>query len=326
MAQGYRHFSAHERDRLAAYRARGWSLRAIARALHRPPSTISRELHRNAAAVYRGAYGAHRAHMRAQARARRAVCHPRLRDAWVRGYVTRQLRRGWSPELIAGRVTRMRPRQAVSHETIYAWIYHDARALISYLPRAHRRRKRRGYSRRHRKPHIPARIEIAARPAAANARRRLGDWEADTIITRHGVAALQIVVDRKSRYTLLNRLPRRTAHAMRCTLTRALSQLPPQRRRTITFDNGSENVEHRSANAVLGTRSFFCTPYTSQERGTVENTAGLVRRFFPKRTNFSKLRRADVKAVQRWLNHRPRRVLNFQTPAEVFRRGVALRA
>lgn len=325
MAEGYQHLSAKERDRVALYRGRGWSVRAIARALKRCPGTISRELKRNAAPVYRGAYLAHRAHTRAGLRSRRAVCHGRLRDPWVRWYVTRQLRARWSPELIAGRLARLRPDQAVSHETIYAWVYRDARQLIKTLPRAHRRRRRRGYSRKHKTAHIADRIPITARPSVADARRRIGDWEADTMITRQGPAVLQVVVDRKSRYTLLNRLPRRTARAMRMTLARALGQLPRQARHTVTYDNGSENAEHARVNAVLGTRSFFCTPYTSQERGTVENTAGLVRRFFPKRTNFATLRRTDVKAVERWLNHRPRRVLNFQTPAEVFRASVALR-
>lgn len=143
--------------------------------------------------------------------------------------------------------------------------------------------------------------------------------------TRQGVAALQLAVDRKSRYTVLNRLPRRTAAAMRTGLNRSLAHLPRSLRRTLTYDNGTENVEPLRVNAVLGTQSYFCTPYTSQERGTVENTAGLVRRFFPKRTNFDTLRHTHVKAVQRWLNHRPRRVLHFQTPAEVFRSSVALR-
>jgi len=325
MAAGYRHLSARERDRLAWYRGRGWSIRAMARALRRPASTISRELRRNAAPVYRAVYFANRAHRRARARARGAVCHGRLRDRWVRAYVTQQLRRGWSPELIAGRLRRLRPRQAVSHETIYAWVYTQARALIGYLPRAHRRRRRHGYSRRHKTTHIADRTDIRARPAVVARRGRVGDWEVDTIVTRQGPAVLQIVVDRKSRYTRLNRLPRRTAHAMRCMLTRALGQLPRHARRTLTYDNGSENAAHAAVDAVLGTRAYFCTPYTSQERGTVENTAGLVRRFFPKRTNFTTLRDSDVKAVERWLNHRPRRILNFQTPAEVFRASVALR-
>lgn len=324
MATGYRHLSMDERDRLAHLKARGWSIRAIARSLHRPPSTISRELARNAAPVYRGAYLAHRAQARATARARQAVSHGRLRDPWVRQYVQRQLLRGWSPELIAGRLRHVRPTQAVSHETIYAWIYHEAHHLVSTLARHHRRRWRRGCSRKHRTAHIPGRISITQRPMAANARQRIGDWEADTMVTHQGAAALQLVVDRKSRYTRLNRLPRRTARAMRTALTRTLAQYPRTARRTVTYDNGSENAEHQQVNAVLGTRSYFCTPYTSQERGTVENTAGLVRRFFPKRTNFATLTPSTVKAVERWLNHRPRRILGFRTPAEVFRASVAL--
>jgi IS30 family transposase len=326
MARGYHHLSAEERDHVAVLRSRGLSLRTIARRLGRAPATLSRELRRNAPPLHPGYYLPHKAHARAEARWRAAVRRPRLRDPWVRAYVTRQLRRGWSPELIAGRLQRLRPAQAVSHEAIYQWVYAEARDLIPCLVRQHRRRKRRGYSRRHTKAHIPSRVAITERPAAATARRQLGHWEADTMVTRQGKAALQLAVDRKSRYAVLNRLPRRTAAAMRAALTRSLARFPRQVRHTITYDNGTENVEHQHVNAVLGTRSYFCTPYTSQERGTVENTAGLVRRFFPKRTNFDTLRRTDVKAVERWLNHRPRRVLHFQTPAEVFRSGVALRA
>lgn len=326
MARGYHHLSAEERDHVAVLRSRGGSLRAIARAVGRDPATLSRELRRNAPPIHTGYYLPHKAQARAEARWRAAVRRPRLRDPWVRHYVTRQLRRGWSPELIAGRLKRLRPSQAVSHEAIYQWVYAEARDLIPCLLRHYRRRKRRGYSRRHTKVHIPSRVPITERPAVANARRQLGHWEADTLQRRERGAALQLAVDRKSRYAVLNWLPRKTAAAMRTALNRSLTRFPHHVRRTITYDNGTENVEHLRVNAVLGTHSYFCTPYTSQERGTVENTAGLVRRFFPKGTNFATLRRQDVKAVQRWLNHRPRRVLHFQTPAEVFRSGVALRA
>lgn len=321
----YHHLSPDERDHLTHLKGQGLSVRAIARALGRDPGTISRELRRNGAPIYQGAYMAHRAQARAAQRARGAVCHGRLRDPWVRWYVARQLVRRWSPELIAGRLARLRPDQTVSHETIYAWVYAEARHLIGWLPRRHRLRRRRGYSRKHTKIHIPGRVPIGQRPAIANERRRIGDWEADTMVTRRGPEALQVAVDRKSRYTLLNKLPRRTAAAMRKTLNRALGRFPKAARHTLTYDNGTENVEHQLVNAVLGTRSYFCTPYTSQERGTVENTAGLVRRFFPKGTDFGTIRRKHVKAVERWLNHRPRRLLAFQTPAEVLRSSVALR-
>ena len=314
-----------EREELSRLLAQGASLRASARALGRAPSSLSRELRRNAGPVYHRAYMAHRAQARAARRSRRAVCHGRLRDPWVRWYVARQLVRRWSPELIAGRLARLRPAQAVSHETIYAWVYAEARHLIGWLPRRHRLRRRRGYSRKHAKVHMPGRVPIGQRPTVANERRRIGDWEADTMVTRRGPEALQVAGDRKSRYTLLNKLPRRTAAAMRKTLNRSLGRFPKAARHTLTYDNGMENVEHQLVNAVLGTRSYFCTPYTSQERGTVENTAGLVRRFFPKGTDFGTIRRKYVKAVERWLNHRPRRILKFQTPAEVLRSSVALR-
>jgi IS30 family transposase len=220
---------------------------------------------------------------------------------------------------------RLRPERAFSHEAIYQWIYAEARHMIPCLARSYRIRQRRGYSRKIPKHFIQQRISISERPASANERREIGHWEVDTMITRQGKAALQVAVDRKSRYTVLNKLAGKTGVAMRMGLNRSLARWPQAVRRTITYDNGRENVEHLLVNATLGTRSYFCTPYTSQERGTVENTAGLVRRFFPKKTCFATIPRRRVKAVERWLNHRPRRILNFRTPAEVFRSCVALR-
>ncbi|MBN2420647.1 IS30 family transposase, partial [Candidatus Woesearchaeota archaeon] len=121
------------------------------------------------------------------------------------------------------------------------------------------------------------------------------------------------------------KLPNREAATMRKAMNRSMCRLPKRLRRTITYDNGVENTEHQLVNDVLGTRSFFCTPYTSQERGTVENRAGLVRRHFPKKTDFAMLPSSNVVAVRRWLNNRPMKCLGFQTPAEALRRGGALR-
>ena len=289
MANPYHHLTPDERDRLAQLRSQGFGVRAIARQLHRDPGTISRELARNCPPIDRGIYRPHRAQARADECWHSVGRRRRMRRAWVRWYVARQVVRGWSPELIAGRLARLRPAWAVSHEAIYQWIYADAQQLIWRLPRRHRKRQRRGYTRKNGKSHIPGRVPIGRRPRVANARRRLGDWEADTMVSRQGKAALQIVVDRKSRYTVLNRLPARTAKAMRAALNRSLVRLPRAVRHTITYDNGLENAGHQRVNKLLGTRSYFCTPYTSQERGTVENTAGLVRRFFPKKTEFGTL-------------------------------------
>jgi len=326
MPTTYTHLSSHERDLVAVLRSRGQSLRQIARVLGRDPGTISRELRRNAPPVHTGYYLAHKAQQRAETRNRRAHRRPRLKAARVRHYVAQRLQAGWSPELIAGRWRRRHPACAISHEAIYQWVYAEARHLVPCLVRAHRRRRYRGYVRgKHRRVHIPSRVSIRQRPAAVERRRHFGHWETDTMISHASAAALQITVERKARYTKLAALPRKGAREMRLALTRRLSQYPRGLRRSLTYDNGSENTEHVETNRVLGSRSYFCEPFHSWERGTVENTIGLVRRFFPKRTDLAQLSKPQVQSVERWLNHRPRKCLGFQTPAEVFKSaGVAL--
>jgi IS30 family transposase len=325
MPTAYKQLNLEERERLSIWRGQGRGVREIARELGRDPSTISRELKRNAPPIRQGYYLAHKAQDRAIIRRSAAVRRKRLKTPRLRVYITRQLKRGWSPELIAGRLAALGWEEQASYEAIYQFVYADAQDLIPYLARAHRKRRRRGYSRKHTKSHIPGRISIAERPAAVAARKRWGDWEADTVISRKSRPVLQLVVNRKARYTFLNRLSCREASAMRKTMNRALCKLPAACRKTITYDNGVENIEHELVNRVLGTKSYFCNPYTSQERGTVENIAGLVRRHFPKGTDFAKLHMKKIKRVERWLNNRPMKILNYHTPAEVFRLGVALR-
>ena len=325
MPKPYQHLTNHERDLIAVLRSQGKSLRQIATTLGRDPGTVSRELRRNAPPVYTGYYLAHKAQQRAEERNRLSRSHRRLKNDRIRRYVATQLQRGWSPELIAGRLKLRHPYHAISHEAIYQWVYTDARALIPCLVRAHRRRKNRGYSRRHRKSHIPKRVSIRKRPAHILRRRQAGHWETDTAISRRSRTALQVTVERKARYTRLAKLPQKGSREMSLALTRRLRYYAQGLRRSITYDNGSENTEHLRTNRRLGTRSYFCEPYHSWERGTVENTIGLVRRFFPKQTDFATISKSRIQAVERWLNHRPRKCLGFETPAEVFESaGVAL--
>jgi transposase, IS30 family len=324
MKTTYKHLSIEERDNLAVQRSRGKSLRAIAAALGRSHSSLVRELKRNAPPVNQGYYLPHKAQSRAVVRRQMAVRRERLKEPKVRAYVMRQLKRGWSPELIAGRLKALGWAKTVSHEAIYQWVYESARELIPCLVRKNRKRQKRGYSRKHAKTHIPARVSISRRPAGAQNRSRFGHWEADTMTSRQSRSVLQVAVERKARYTLLNKMPNREAASMRKTLNRAMCKLPLWMRESITYDNGTENTEHQLTNEVLGTRSYFCAPYTSQEKGTVENTNGLIRRFFPKGFDFATLERREIKAVERWLNNRPRKILGFLTPAEVFRQGGAL--
>ncbi len=324
MPKPYKHLTKDERDLLSVLKSKGHKIREMARALGRDPGTISRELKRNVPPINTGYYLAHKAHDRATQRAVASRTHRRLKNDKIRKQVQRQIKNGWSPELIAGRLKDLHPELSISHEAIYQWLYTDARQLIPLLVRAHKNRKRRGYSRRHKKTHIPERVSIKERPEHVLQRQELGHWETDTAISRQSLAALQVSVERKTRFTKIGKLKRKGAHQMSISLTRRLSRYPKSLRLSITYDNGTENTEHVRTNKVLGTQSYFCEPFHSWERGTVENTIGLVRRFFPKKTDFAKISKNRIKSVEHWLNNRPRKCLGFKTPAEVFAAGVAL--
>lgn len=314
MPKLYKHLNRRERDRIAVQHARGFPIRAMARELNRSPATISRELRRNAS---QGDYLSGEAHRSADVRFRRSHRRPRLKDPAIASYVRRKIRCGLSPEQVAGRIS-LETGDAVSHEAIYQWIYADARELIHYLHRGRPKRVSRRY-RKHTRPRIPGRISILERPAVIETRTESGHWEIDTIWSRGGMAILVILTERKTRLVKLSYLPRRTALGVDAAIVRKLSQYPASLRRTLTYDNGTENSQHPKTNATLGTRSFFCHPYHAWEKGTVENSVGLVRRFFPKGTNFDQVTPEEIKRVERRLNRRPRKCLQFLTPTEAFR-------
>ena len=315
----YTHLSQDERDAIAVLRGEGRSLRFIAKKIKRDPGTLSRELKRNGAPVHTGYYLPHKAHERAVKRNSERAKRQRLKDPRLRGYVRRRIKADWSPELTAGRWSILHPENPISHEAVYQWIYEDARDLIPCLMRAHKKRERRGYSRKHTKSHIPNRISISQRPKTVEKRRVAGHWETDTAVSRQSKAALQITVERKTRYTHLAKLPAKTAHCMKVGLTRRMSRVQQRLRSSITYDNGTENTDHEETNRTLGTKSYFCEPYHSWEKGTVENTIGIVRRFLPKKTDFAIVSSKDIRKIERWLNNRPRKCLNFKTPAEAMK-------
>jgi IS30 family transposase len=321
MGKYYHHLTAGERDRIAILHAQESSLGDIAKSLSRSRSTISRELRRNRSPVY-DCYGANVAQKRAERRKRQAAKRERLKCPSTRHYVISKLKQGWSPEQVSGRIGMDRPGQCISHEAIYQFVYHpDVRKdhdLIACLPRGHRKRLRRGHTRKHRKSHIPGRVSIIFRPAYILKRSQPGHWEADTIISRQSKQAIGVCLERSSRFLHLAKLAHNTSAQVRQSINRRLSRHPPQMRRTITYDNGSENVAHQEINRVLGTQSYFCQPFHSWEKGAVENGIGLVRRFLPKKTDFSKVTKQKLKHIERRLNNRPRKCLDFKTPAEVF--------
>src|SRR5258706_10174537 len=315
----YSHLSAHERDGLAVWRAQGLSLRKIAAKLKRSPSTLSRELRRNSTSVLMPRYLANRAHFQALRRNSDSHRRVRIKSPSIRRYIKAKLLLGWSPEIIAGCLRSERQNSSISHEAIYQWIYHDACDLIPCLPRHFRKRMRRGYCRgKHHKSQIPERVSISLRPKSVATRRHAGHWEADTFGNRKSRTVIFVLHERKSRFTMLCKLPRRGARDVASAAIKSLFCLPPSLRLSITFDNGAENVEHTRINRSLGTRSFFCNANHSWEKGSVENVIGVLRRRWPKDSDFSKLSPHSVRHVERWINSRPRKCLDYKSPSEIF--------
>jgi len=326
MERRYKQLSLEERDRITEMRAGGFSLRAIAEALGRSPSTITREVGRNSSPAYM-LYMSHRAHARAVERKEEAARRPRLKDKETESYVLEKLSLGWSPEQIAGRIGMEHSGLSISHEAIYQYVYHprteERDELIRCLRRRHRKRKTKGVGRKERKTKIPNRIPIEERPMSADSRSRFGHWEGDSLVSRKSLVALNTLVERKSRLLLITKLDRKSAEQTSETVILRLGGLPERARRTLTLDNGTENAGHEEITKTIGTRCYFARPYASWQRGTNEHMNGLVRWYFPKGTDFGKITDQQVVMVESLINTRPRKCLGYKTPLEVA--SVALR-
>jgi len=321
----YHHLSAHERDRLAILHGQGKSLRCISQLLKRSASTLSRELKRNKKKRRWGKriYYPHTAQKKAERRLHRSHLRFRLKNVALRQEIHRRLEQKWSPELIAGWLKRNRKDlPPISTEAIYQWIYYRRPDLAKYLARSHRKRYPRTNPLK-RRLRIPGRIAVSQRPVEIENRQEAGHWETDLVICRGG-GALQVSVERRTRFSQLRKVAHRTASVCRAGLTRMLEPIPATLRRSITYDNGSENFEHQVLNEDFDLVSYFCEPYHSWEKGTVENTNGLIRRFIPKWASLADWPDEAIRQVEDWLNDRPRKILQYQTPREAFQALVAL--
>lgn len=321
-----RYLSEDERVRLADLRREQRSMREIAALMGRSTSTISRELARGADAA--GRYRPFEAQRQALGRRRlhrpsRLAC-----DAELRAWVADRLLARWSPEQIARALRRQfpgMPERWLCAETIYQAVYRpDLGGLPRELPGRvlrHRRRQRlpRRQARARRSGPIVGMIPIAERPAVVLARVEPGHWEGDLIMGARNASAVVTIVERTSRYTLLGHLPdaRRDASSVRDVVVAALDGLPAQLRRTLTWDQGIEMARHVEIATALGTtRIYFCDPHSPWQRPTNENTNGLLRDYFPKGTDLSVHSADHIAAVQAELNHRPRKVLDWNSPAD----------
>ena len=308
----YRQLTQEQRYQIGACLRIGMTRSEIAKEIKVHKSTVSREIKRNSTPYrYNPSRAIRMARDRHERKRKRRVDH----ETWVR--VEELLGFDWSPEQISMRL-KLEGRASVSHESIYLHIYRDKQeggVLYTHLRRQHRYRKRiHKYCKRF---GWDTRRPISERPAIVETRSRLGDWEADTIIGREKKGGILSLVERRSRFCLLQRVPTKAAD----TVAKAVcSKLLPHKDKvlTITSDNGIEFTRHQTIALSLGADFFFADPYSSWQRGTNENTNGLVRQYFPKKTAFAALTDSDIQFVSDRLNNRPRKALAFRTPNEVF--------
>lgn len=325
MKTSYRRIQFEEREEISRGLAEGLSLHEIGRRLGRDASTILREI--TAGSGNRYAYRACRAERRARRNAqKRRMGHRRIgRRRRLKRYVHAKLRLRWSPEQIAETLKRDYPEDMamrISHEAIYTYLYVLARGtlkkeLLSYLRQRHKRRRKKGETAGKAKK-IPDMISIEERPAEVMERTIPGHWEGDLLIGKQRKSALGTLVERTTRALLLVPLPSKHAPVVRRAFARKAKRIPRELRLTLTYDQGTEMAEHRLFTQATQMRVYFAHPASPWERGTNENTNGLIRQFFPKGTDFRKVSRKEINHVQRLLNGRPRKVLGWRTPQEVF--------
>jgi IS30 family transposase len=291
--------------------------------LGRHHSTIGRELARNGRR-YEGAVYIHEAAQRyAEERARWPRPWRRRDHRQLHAYVITGLLKDWSPEQIAGRLRHDHSSDRtmrVSPETIYQWIYRDAAqggTLFDRLRRRHKkRRKQGGYGTG--RGLIRGRVSIAERPAIVELRKRLGDWEGDTLEGARGKGGIASLVERKCRYLVAAPLADKAASTMAAEASRALKRVPRTFCRTLTVDNGKEFAAFKTIEQRTGMSVYFADPYSAWQRGCNENTNGLLRQYFPKGADLSKLSRSELALAVKRLNHRPRKCLDYRSPHEAF--------
>jgi IS30 family transposase len=315
-----RRLSLDDRVEIRLGLERGDSLRAIARHLGRDPSTVCREVNANGR---RRGYGPVAAHRRAQQRACRPKVTKLAANPELRERVIADLKALWSPQQIAQRLGKEfgdDDTMRISHETIYKSLYVQGRGeLRRELARCLRsgRARRVPHGRVGKRVRIPDMVMISERPAEVEDRAVPGHWEGDLLMGKNGKSAIGTLVERSTRFVLLFPLTEgKTAEDVRVALTKVIQTLPAALRRTITWDQGREMTDHVSFKIETGIQIFFCDPRSPWQRGSNENTNGLLRQYFPKGLDLTKVSPAQIQAAAYGLNGRPRQTLEWDTPAE----------
>lgn len=323
----FKRLSGKEREEISRRLACGEIQADIARALGRSPSTVSREIRGGSCNRYSYRAGKAGRRARRQAGSRKAGKHKLAGNEPLWRYVVNGLRHQWSPDQIANLLVREYPMDTtmrIAPDTIYTTVYVLPKGalkkeLLACLRREHKRRYRR------RSAHQPSNqrkladmVLIDKRPPSVNERIVPGHWEGDLLIGKNRQSAMGSLTERTTRTTILVPLKNRTALEVRKAFVRELKKIPEQMRLTLTYDQGREMAQHQLFAKQTNMQVYFAHPGSPWERGTNENTNGLIRQYFPKGTDFSKISRREIKWAQNRLNGRPRKVLDYQTPYEVF--------
>jgi IS30 family transposase len=315
--------TALERDEIAISLATCVSLRAIARNLNRSVSTISDEVKRNSV---EGTYQPHQAQLISEERNRSSRKLNPLKSPFVYSYVVAKLRSGWSPEQIAGRLKKNRKGKTVlCHETIYRYIYSETgkeKDLTQYLVRSHGRR-RKWHSRNLYQRGIANRTSIRLRPEEINNNNTFGHWETDIVEGSKHTGGIQTMLERKTRYFKAQLIPKIDSEYGIWAQKKLLSKYPKEITKSVTMDNGKENFNHQELKN-LGIKTYFCDPYCSWQKGSNENHNGILRRYIPKKTDFTTFTQTDLNIILQEINQRPRKCLGYETSFEAFKRELQL--
>ena len=331
MGQHYHHLSALERNVLQHQLNLGSSQALIALTLGRSRSTVSREVRRNRVASSPSSgsclgYDAGIASEVSFARRRRGLVRL-AQGSSLRAAVFKQIRLGWSPQQISGRLKLMDQPQTVSHETIYQAIYvlpkgELRRDLIGLLRQGRKLRRPRSQG-KDRRGALPDMVSVHERPASVLTRQLPGDWEGDLIKGAGNASAIGTLTERKTRYVILTKMKDATADTALSSFSRGLSKVPKTMRVSMTYDQGREMARHAELADRLKIKVYFCDPHSPWQRPTNENTNGLIRQYLPKGIDLSIYSQKDLDKIADSINDRPRKVLGFRTPLEAYQTEIS---
>ncbi len=333
----YKHLTIEERETIQLMLWQKKSIRAIAKRLNRNPSSISREIKRNKP-PQRNVYTPRLAHVKAVKNRSKRGREKRLKNKYIRDYVIKHLKLGWSPEQISGTINDSIG-ETISYEAIYQYVYIQIHRngygypklgcvdLRPYLARRRKRRNQKGGRKSYRidKGPLPS---IEDRPEEVELRLNVGHWESDLIVSKQSKFKLKTVNERFSGLVFIEKVANGTIEESNKAVIKRLSNIPNKQRKTLTMDRGSENLGYKEIEEKLNMDCFYAHAYASWERGCNENLNGLIRRYLPKKTDFRTISNKQIKQIEYLLNTRPRKRLGYKTPYEVFFKmtGVALQS